>query len=111
MLPAFTDDAEPDDGVPGRSWMRLAAAIAASLLLLLAVVFAFDLGRGGSPLGLADDDPTPSGEGSSSATTTPTPEPITGLTASDLDPQGDPPEENSDLAADSLWTGRPAPRG
>jgi hypothetical protein len=85
---------EEEDEVPGRSWMRLAAVVAASCLLLIAVVFAFNLGRGRSPLG-AETDPTsdPSGTTAGSTAT-----PITDLTATDLDPQGDPPEENRELA-------------
>lgn len=85
---------EDDDEVPGRSWLRLAFAIGASLVLLLAVVVAFNLGRGRTPLGTVPDD-TPS---SSSTTPHPSATPLTGLTASDFDPQGTPPEENPDLA-------------
>ena len=92
-----TEDPDDEDEVPGRSWFRLAALIGASLLLLIAVVVAFNLGRGKSPLGT---DPDPSRTPSDSATTEETEPleelPITG--ARDLDPQGDPPEENSDLA-------------
>ena len=92
VIPAAEDD-EQDD-VPGRSWMRLAAAVAASCLLLIAIVFAFNLGRGRSPLG-AETDPT-SDPSDSTATSTATP--ITNVTATDFDPQGDPPEENRELA-------------
>ena len=91
VIPAAEDD---DDEVPGRSWMRLAAAVAASCLLLIAIVFAFNLGRGRSPLG-AEEDPEPD---ASSPTTSAIASPITGLTADDLDPQGDPPEEHPELA-------------
>jgi serine/threonine kinase PknH len=91
VIPAAED--EPEDDVPGRRWMRLAFAVAASCLLLIAIVFAFNLGRGRSPLG-AEPDPTPE----PSATATSTAAPITGVTATDLDPQGDPPEENRELA-------------
>ncbi len=92
VIPAAEED--EDDGVPGRSWMKLAAAVAGSCLLLIAIVFAFNLGRGRSPLG-ADPDPAPDPTDttpSSSGT------PITDVTAIDLDPQGDPPEENRELA-------------
>ena len=91
------DDEDEDDGVPGRSWLRLAACVGAGLLLLVAVVVAFNLGRGRTPLGdVPEDDQT--------ATTPPTQPPTvgrrrsTGLTAADFDPQGDPPEENPELA-------------
>jgi hypothetical protein len=92
VIPAAEE--EEEDEVPGRSWMRLAAAVAGACLLLIAIVFAFNLGRGRSPLG-ADPDP-----GSESTATTPssTSTPITDISAIDLDPQGDPPEENRELA-------------
>lgn len=90
------EDDRADEEVPGRSWLRLAAVIAGGLVLLLAIVVAFNLGRGRTPLGTVPDDhddPSPSSTASSSA-----PTPITGITATDLDPQGDPPEENPELA-------------
>jgi hypothetical protein len=92
VIPAAEE--EEEDEVPGRSWMRLAAAIAGACLLLIAIVFAFNLGRGRSPLG-ADPDPAPE---STAATPSSTSTPITGISAIDLDPQGDPPEENRELA-------------
>ncbi|MGH3335361.1 MAG: protein kinase family protein [Nocardioides sp.] len=92
VIPAAED--EEEDEVPGRSWMRLAAAVAASCLLLIAIVFAFNLGRGRSPLG-ADPDPAPDPSGTTDSSTG---APITDITATDLDPQGDPPEENRELA-------------
>ena len=91
VIPAADED---EDEVPGRRWMRLAFAVAAACLLLIAIVFAFNLGRGRSPLG-ADPDPAPD---SSETTPSGTASPITGLTATDLDPQGDPPEEHPELA-------------
>jgi hypothetical protein len=93
MTPAVDDEAAP---VPGRSWLRLAGAIAACLLLLVAIVVAYNLGRGRTPLGAlpGDDGPTPSTTTSSA----PPAQVITGVTATDFDPQGDPPDENPDLA-------------
>nr|WP_246283581.1 protein kinase family protein [Nocardioides perillae] len=90
--PMVTDEPEEDDRVPGRRTLRVALLLALVLVTALAVVSAFDLGRGVSPLGSADDP-----EDEPSATATPL-EALTGLTATDLDPQGDPPEENPDLA-------------
>ncbi len=88
---------DEDDGVPGRSWLRLAAVVAACMLLLVAVVFAFNLGQGRSALEFDDeptsDDATPSASAAASQAQV-----VTGTTASDLDPQGEPPEENPDLA-------------
>jgi hypothetical protein len=81
-----------DDEVPGRSWFRLALGIAAGVLLLLAVVVAFNLGRGKTVLGQDPDDgaaPTQRSERPSAAVG-----PLEEVTASDFDPQGQPPEEN-----------------
>ncbi len=90
------DDEDEDDGVPGRSWLRLAAVLGASTLLLVAIIVAFNLGRGRSPLGdLPEEDQaatTPATQPSTSAT------PLANLVAADFDPQGDPPEENPELA-------------
>jgi hypothetical protein len=94
VIPVTDDGPDDPDEVPGRSWLRLAGLIAAALLLLLALVVAYNVGRGKTPLGAEpDDDPT-------APTTQPADEPvaITGTTAFDLDPQGDPPEEYPDLA-------------
>ncbi len=79
---------DTDDEVPGRSWLRLAAAIGAALLLLVAVVVAINLGRGKTPLGSdPDDSPSPS-------TTRAALRPVTGLAATDFDPQGGADGEN-----------------
>ncbi len=83
---------------PGRSWLWLAGVVAAALVTLLAVVFAFNLGTGRAPLGGLTDDPSSSS--SSGGTTRGASEaaPYADLVATDFDPQGDPPEENRDLA-------------
>ena len=94
-LHVFDDD--EDDEVPGRSWLRLAAAVAVLALLLVATVVAFNLGQGRSALEF-DDEPAPSETSASTAPDTQA-DVVTGTTASDLDPQGQPPEENPDLAA------------
>ena len=85
-----------DDEVPGRSWLRLALALGLGLVLLLASVVAYNLGRGRTPLGAEPASESPSA--SASPSRTPAPAPITGLVAADLDPQGDPPSENPELA-------------
>ncbi len=96
--PPGSDDAEPDDGaageVPGRNTFRLAAALLLGLVLLVGVVVAVNVGRGRTPLG-AEPEPEGSSSPSASSSATPTaaPTPLTGLSASDLDPQGDPPQE------------------
>jgi hypothetical protein len=97
----FDDD--DDDGVPGRNWLRLAALVAAGILLLVATVIAFNLGQGRSALEF-DSEPEPSVTPSESAgggSSTPA-QVVEGTTATDLDPQGDTPEENPDLAPNAV---------
>lgn len=100
LTPAVDDDNDEGDQVPGRSWLRLAGVIGACLLLLLAIVVAYNLGRGRSPLGALPgedaDEPAPSRTPSA----TPSAQVITDVTATDFDPQGDPPyDENPELTA------------
>ena len=76
------------------------------MLLLVAVVVAFNLGQGRSALEF-DDEP-PAGETTPSASAAAAQaQVVAGTTASDLDPQGEPPEENPDLAA-NVVDGDPA---
>ena len=96
VLPVTEDDTDDDGEVPGRSWLRLAMGVGACILLLLAVVFAFNLGRGRTPLGDLPEDETTASQ--SSPSSSPSLAPLDGLVAADFDPQGDPPEENADLA-------------
>ena len=91
------EDEEEDDGVPGRNWLRLAGVVGACTLLLLAIIVAFNLGRGRSPLGNLPEAEPP-GARPSQTTSSDAAAPLTGLTATDLDPQGDPPEEYPELA-------------
>jgi hypothetical protein len=93
---AAVDD--PDDEIPGRSWLRLAAVIAAAVVLLLAVVVAYNLGRGRTPLGAVPDGDGPTSSPSSQTPISPAANPITGVTATSFDPEGTPPEENPELA-------------
>ena len=91
-----------DDEAPGTSWLRLAAVLAGVLVLVVGLVFAFNLGRGsGEDNSTAQD--TSSTSPSRSATTS-APLRISGVT--DFDPQGDPPEENPELAPLAI-DGRP----
>lgn len=75
----------------GRSWMRLAFAIAGVVVLVVAIVVAFNLGQGvGEPDVAADPNgPTKAAE---------PPAPVQIGSVSDFDPQGDPPEENGETA-------------
>ena len=100
MLPAFVDDDEDDDrNPPGTSMLRLALIVAVCLLILIGCVIAFNLGRGRSPLGAAPDTPTTRAtSGQSSPSTSAPAAALTGVTASDFDPQGNPPEENPEQA-------------
>ncbi|CAB4695160.1 MAG: protein kinase [Actinobacteria bacterium] len=95
----ITTPAPPSDEVPGRNAFRVAAALLAAMLLLVAVVVAFNLGRGKTPLG-ADPEPdtSPSTSRSPGGGADPAANPISGLVVTDLDPQGDPPIENPELA-------------
>jgi hypothetical protein len=107
-FPAVRDEEDEPDGVPGRSWLRLAAVVAVCLLLMLAVVVAYNLGRGRSPLATFSGGGG-GGDRSPSASPTPTtPRPVTGLRAHDLDPQGAPPyEEHPELVGFAV-DGRPS---
>lgn len=84
--------------MPGRRWLHLAwvVGISALLLMLIAAAYQFGLNGSGGRDG-TDDGATPS------ATPTVSSGPLTGLTAVDLDPEGDPPAEypeNVPLAVD-----------
>ncbi len=92
-------EAEPDDDrVPGRSFLRLAAVIAAAALILTAVAFAFTLNRDGAT-DTPGASPGPSGPTSKAATSG---EAVKVSGIEDFDPQGAPPEENPELAADAI---------
>ena len=83
-----------DDEAPGTSWLRLAAVLAGVLVLVVGLVFAFNLGRGSG-----EGDTTAqgtSGTSPSRSATNSAPLSISGVT--DFDPQGDPTEENPELA-------------
>lgn len=69
------------DQVPGRSWIRLAMIVGACLLVGVAAVAAYQLGR--PPASDPGDETT-----SSATPTVVAPTPLTGLVASDFDPQG-----------------------
>jgi len=100
VLPAFVDDEEDEDerNPPGSSMLRLALIVAVCLVVLIGCVIAFNLGRGRTPLGtVPDDTPSRPAAGPSSAAAT-SAAPLTGVTASDFDPQGTPQEENADQA-------------
>jgi len=89
-------DAEPEEPpVPGRRWLRLGVGLAVLVLLVVAGIIAVQLN------GDSGDDPGRDTPASPTATSSPSSgaaRPITGTTATDFDPFGDPPAENSDLA-------------
>jgi hypothetical protein len=83
------DDRGPADGEDsGRSWLRLAGALAGVVVLVVALVFAFNLGRG------SDSAPSSPGSEASSANPAPKPKPVQIAGVSDFDPEATPPEEN-----------------
>ncbi len=98
-----------DGHVPGRGWLRLATGLAVVLLLVVAVVVATSVpsGDGGTEPGEdTSTSSTPSPDTPSSAAA----QPLSGITASALDPQGDG-GENDDEASlavdgkpDTAWT-------
>jgi hypothetical protein len=91
--PPDQGDDDRDELRPGRTWLRLAVILCLVLAVVLGMVLAFNLGRG------PGEDPSPSKRStraSSSATPSPTPVPISGVR--DFDPQGDPADENPELA-------------
>jgi hypothetical protein len=90
VIPVYEETSEER----GRPWLRIAGLIAAALLLLVAMVIAYNLGRGKTALG---GDPSPTTSSNSPSSTASAAQPITGVTASDLDPQGDG-SENPELA-------------
>jgi membrane-associated protease RseP (regulator of RpoE activity) len=78
--------------VPGRRWFRLAILLVVLVLLAVGGVVASQLlGSDGTR-----NTGTPAAPRSSAAAS-PTARPVTGTTATDFDPFGDPPAENSDL--------------
>ena len=92
-----------DRSVPGRSWLRLAVVLGVLVALVVAVVLAFYIGRGGSGA-----EPTPAEQSTvaSSQAAQRAGVPIAIAAVRDFDPQGDPPEENPDLA-DLAVDGKP----
>lgn len=91
-VPVIEEEPEPEpERRPGRRSLQAAVALAIIAIILVAVAFAFRLGRDGNLIG--EDEP-----GSDPQPTRAEPTPLKDLSASDLDPFGDPPEENPDLA-------------
>ena len=76
----------------GKSWLRLAAIVAVTILLVIAVVVAFNLGRGSGGAGTAGEDPT-SGQSQDIPA-----RPVAVASVNDFDPDSDTGEENGHLA-------------
>lgn len=87
-----------EEEVPGRTALRVAGIIGAAVLLLVAVVVAYNLGRGRTPLGAEPADPETSSSATQQPEERPQTGPVTGLVATDLDPQGEDGDENGDDA-------------
>jgi hypothetical protein len=109
LLPAYVDDddREDDRNPPGSSMLRLALVVAACLLVLIGSVIAFNLGRGRSPLGAVQNSPSSKPTTSRTSAGAAPDRIITGITARDFDPQGNPPSENPAEAARAV-DGNPA---
>ena len=95
---AEQEDATQDTGSwdrqdAGKNWLRLAAIVAVCLLIVISAIVAFNLGRGSGDPG-TEGTPSPTEEASPDQPARPIQ--IAGVT--DLDPAGDPPEENPELA-------------
>jgi hypothetical protein len=105
-IPAYVEPEPPgDQPVPGRRALRLAALLAMVLLAVVVLAIAFNLSRGRTPLGgQQTDDPTSTASLSSppSATTGGDLVALEDVSADDFDPEGDPPEENPDDAANAV---------
>lgn len=92
IVPSAEEDATE---VPGRRSLLLGLGVGLALLVLVVAVVLFNVGRGRTPLGQqpgSGDDTSPSVAPTATAT------PLSGLSADDFDPQGDPNEENPDQA-------------
>ncbi len=96
-----------DDEPPGRSWLRLAAALAGVLVLVLAIIFAFNLGRGS----IAPGEEESAAASPSESAEQEAPKRVQIAAVSDFDPPPGDGEENPDtagLAADgdpaTSWT-------
>lgn len=88
---------EEQGEVPGRGWLRLGIALAVLVLLVVGVVTAYSLGRDGNLLSGEDGTPSPSAPTTAPSETAAVV--LEGLTAIDLDPEGDDGAENPDLVA------------
>lgn len=108
-IPAYVDHDEDhghhDGTVPGRRALRIAALLALVLLAVVVLAIAFNLSRGRTPLGgQPEEKPSDTSTISSppSATTGGDLVAVEDVVADDFDPQGDPPEENPDDAANAV---------
>ncbi len=85
------DDTGYVEEPPGRSWMRLAFAVAGVLVLVLAIVFAFNLGRDSTA---PQDEATDEASEQPSQVADPQPLALDASNLDDFDPEGDGQEEN-----------------
>ncbi|MFT4085293.1 MAG: hypothetical protein QM638_22145 [Nocardioides sp.] len=94
--PVILPEPDDEDGVPGRRWLRAAMIIGLIGVLLVCAALGYNLSRGKTPFGQDKASASPS------ATATPKPSVIKGVTGTDYDPYGDPPEEYPDLVSLTL---------
>jgi Protein kinase domain len=89
-----TSEQPGDEGVPGRSWLRAGVVLATVLVVVVAAAVALTLNHRTKDNGASAR--SPSASSSPSASPHAARVPISGVT--DFDPQGNPPEENPDMA-------------
>ncbi|WP_168929692.1 protein kinase family protein [Nocardioides sp. GY 10127] len=103
VMPPVVDHTPPpaDPRRPGRRTLTVAAVLLVVLGLFMALTVAWNIGRGRTPLGTEPVESSSSPAGGSSSQPAEAAK-LTGLTATDLDPLADPPEENPDLAPNAV---------
>ncbi|MCL8026701.1 hypothetical protein [Nocardioides bruguierae] len=101
MLPPEDDDVPPPRS-PGRRTLTVAAVLLVLLGLFVALTVAWNVGRGRTPLGAEPTTQETSASATDGTSASAEPTPLTGLTATDLDPLADPPEENPELAPNAV---------
>lgn len=96
VVPVVPGTPDEKDEVPGRNWVRLGIGVLALLVLAVAILVAITITRG--PGSSTTADPNATEAAAQSANPTENAPRLRGLSAVDLDPQANPPQENPGLA-------------